>query len=57
MREVANAKAARCTIGDACDDSVELTDCVSDTDQMCVQISSSRGLREGVEPFSQEMNR
>jgi len=56
MREVADAKAAHCVIGDACDDSVELTDCASDIDQMCVQISGSRGLGEGVEPFSQEMN-
>ena len=56
MREVADAKAACCVIGDACDDGVQLTGCEFDTDQMCVQISSSRGLGEGVEPFSQEMN-
>ena len=32
MQEVADAKAACCTMGDACDDGIELTDCVSDTD-------------------------
>lgn len=51
VRGVADAKATRCAIGDVGDDGVELTDCASDTDRMCVLIFGSRG----VEPFSPEM--
>ena len=48
MREVADAKAARYAIGDACDDGVELADCVlTQTKCVCrslVQEASKRGL-------------
>jgi hypothetical protein len=51
VRGVADAKTARCAIGDVGDDGVELTDCASDADRTCVLVFGSRG----VEPFSPEM--